>query len=141
VIKVKFLSIGRTKEAWLEEAIQEYVKRLSGEVSFEFVWLKDQALLESAMHKEKGLVLLDACGKAMDSVEFSHFLFSEFERGGSRLTFVIGGADGFSEKVKKQFPVHVSLSKMTFTHQMIRLILMEQIFRAFEIGKGSGYHK
>jgi len=141
VIKIKLLSVGRTKETWLEEAIQEYVKRLSSEACFEFLWLKDDAALEHAMQKEKHLVLLDSRGRQMDSVEFADFLFREFEREGSRLTFAIGGAEGFSEKIKQQFPVHISLSKMTFTHQMIRVILIEQIFRGFEIRKGSQYHK
>ena len=140
MIKIKFLSVGKTKEVWLEEGIEEYIKRLSASVSFEFVWFKDESLLESAIRKEKQTILLDPHGKAMDSLDFTDFLFQEIEKGGSRLVFAIGGPAGFSEEIKKTAAL-ISLSKMTFTHQMTRLILMEQIFRAFEIRKGTGYHK
>lgn len=140
MIKMKFLSVGKTKESWLEEGLQEYIKRLSGEVSFEFLWFKDEVSLEQAIGKGKQVILLDPLGKMLDSVEFADFLFKEFEREGARLSFAIGGPSGFSEAVKRG-RVLISLSKMTFTHQMIRLILMEQIFRAFEIKKGSSYHK
>ncbi|MDB6081505.1 MAG: rlmH [Chlamydiia bacterium] len=140
MIKIKFLSVGKTKETWIEEGLQEYIKRLSSEASFEFVWFKDEKSLELQILKEKQVILLDPLGKMMNSVEFADFLFREFEREGSRLSLAIGGATGFSDEIKKGRFL-LSFSKMTFTHQMSRLILLEQIFRAFEIKKGSPYHK
>ena len=140
MIRIKLMSVGKTKEAWLEEAIEEYQKRLSGQVNFEFLWYKDDQLLSDAIVKEKGVVLLDPEGKSFDSLAFADFMFRQVEKGGSRLVFAIGGAEGFSGTFKKAYPL-ISLSKLTFTHQMTRLILIEQIFRAFEIQKGTGYHK
>ena len=140
MIKIKLLSVGKTKEPWLEAGLEEYLKRLSSSASFEFLWYKSEMLLEEAIAKEKQAILLDPHGKVFDSIEFADFLFQGFEKGGSRLAFGIGGPDGFSDAIKKTLPL-LSLSKMTFTHQMTRLILVEQIFRAFEIKKGSGYHK
>ena len=140
MIRIKLLSVGKTKEPWLEEAVSDYVKRLSSQVEFEFVWLKDDAQLELKVMKEGRVVLLDPQGITMTSEEFSGFLFKEIEKGNSRLAIVIGGPEGLSSKMKSHFQ-QISLSKMTFTHQITRLILLEQIYRAFEIDKGSSYHK
>lgn len=134
------MSVGKTKEAWLEAALNEYAKRLSALVQFEYVFFKEESLLEKALLKEGHVVLLDALGHHMDSLEFADWLFSEIEKADSRLTFVIGGPEGLSAKVKEHYS-KISLSRMTYTHQMARLILLEQIFRAFEIKKGSHYHK
>jgi 23S rRNA (pseudouridine1915-N3)-methyltransferase len=140
MIKIKFLSVGKTKEFWLDDGLSEYVKRLSHEVGFEFNWLKDEEALEKQILKEPHVILLDPQGKSMDSYEFADFLLREIEKNDSRIAFAIGGPEGFSQELKKKYPL-VSLSRLTFTHQMIRLILIEQIFRAFEIKKGSHYHK
>lgn len=140
MIKIKLLSVGKTRESWLEEGLREYVKRLSSLVQFEFIWLKDDQALEQACLKEKDVILLDPRGTSLDSPGFSQYLFQEIEKGGSRIVFAIGGADGFSDAIRKRFQ-RISFSPLTFTHQMSRLILLEQIFRAFEIRKGSAYHK
>jgi 23S rRNA (pseudouridine1915-N3)-methyltransferase len=140
VIRIKLLSVGKTKESWLEEAVSDYVKRLSSQVVFEFIWVKDDAQLEEKISKEPHAILLDPQGTSMTSEEFSQFLFKEIERGNSRIALVIGGPEGLSDTLRKQFPL-ISLSKMTFTHQIARLILLEQIYRAFEIARGSQYHK
>jgi 23S rRNA (pseudouridine1915-N3)-methyltransferase len=140
VIRIKLLSVGKTKESWLEEAVSDYVKRLSSQVVFEFIWVKDDAQLEDKIGKESGVILLDPQGACMSSEEFSQFLHKEIVRGNSRIALVIGGPEGLSPNLKKQFPL-ISLSKMTFTHQIARLILLEQIYRAFEIARGSQYHK
>lgn len=89
-------------------------------------------------------VCLDERGRQMDSPTFSRFLFSKLEEGGSRLTFVVGGAEGLPPGLKVDLPrggVAISLSKMTFTHLWARALLAEQIYRASEIRKGSNYHK
>lgn len=138
--RIKLLSVGKTKEEWLDAAIQEYVKRLQPIASFESVWAKNDTQLISLAEKEDAVICLDASGKMFDSESFSSFLMDELTKGGSRLTFVIGGAEGLPDEMKRRYPL-ISLSKMTFTHQMARLLLVEQTYRAFEIDKGSRYHK
>lgn len=140
MIRIKLLSVGKTKESWLEEAVADYVKRLSSQVEFDFLWVKDDQQLEQKVTQESHVILLDPQGISMTSEGFSQFLFKEIEKGNSRIAIVIGGPEGLSESLKKQFPL-VSLSKMTFTHQITRLIILEQIYRAFEIARGSQYHK
>lgn len=136
MIRIKILSIGKTREAWLEEAIAEYTKRLSPDAQIQFVWAKDDDNLLELIQKEQSVICLDAAGKSLTSEQFSSLL----QREGSRITFVIGGAEGLPPILKEQFPL-ISLSPMTFTHQMTRLILLEQIYRAFQIAKRTKYHK
>lgn len=138
--KIKILTIGKTKETWLEEALGEYRKRLKPVAEIEIVIVKDDAALVRAVEQEQRVVCLDVMGKMMDSVAFSRFLMGELEAGGARLTIVIGGAEGLPEEMRRRYQL-ISLSHMTFTHQCVRLILVEQIYRAFEIAKGTGYHK
>lgn len=138
--KIRILSVGKTKEQWLESAISEYLKRLQKTASLEFVWAKNDDQLVVLAQKEEGVVCLDAAGQTMDSDQFSSFLIKKLEEHGARLTFIIGGAEGLPKGLRGAFPL-LSLSPMTFTHQMVRLILVEQIYRAIEIEKGSRYHK
>jgi 23S rRNA (pseudouridine1915-N3)-methyltransferase len=140
MIKLKILSVGKTKEAWLADAFDEYLKRLTPVAKIETVWVKSDEQLEALIEQEPAVVCLDAGGTMMSSEEFSQFLQKQLEEHGARLTLVIGGSDGVSEKVKRSYPL-VSFSRLTFTHQIIRLMLMEQIYRAFEIARGSKYHK
>ena len=140
MIRIKLLTVGKTHEPWLQDGIQMYVERLSPWVHFELLLLKDLQHLEKEVEKEKHVVLLDADGHVHDSIGFAEWLFKEIERAGSRLSFVIGPAEGLPAHMKKRYPA-ISLSRLTFTHQLARLVLMEQIFRAFEINKGSAYHK
>jgi 23S rRNA (pseudouridine1915-N3)-methyltransferase len=139
MIKIKILSIGKTKESWLEEAMDEYIKRLKAQISFDFVWAKDNAQLIELAHKEATVIALDPQGSLFSSEEFSSFITHKLIQGGSRLTCIIGGAEGLPLELK-QLPL-ISLSPLTFTHQLTRLVLIEQIYRAFEIQKGSRYHK
>lgn len=138
--KLRILLIGKTKETWLDEALQEYIKRLKSILTIEFAWAKSDEHLVMLASKEPLFVCLDAAGKLMDSEQFSSFIMKKFEEGGSRLAIVIGGAEGLPETLR-QHPLKISLSPMTFTHQIVRLILVEQVYRAFEIDKGSRYHK
>ena len=138
--KLRILSVGKTKETWLDEAISEYQQRLSKVLTFEFIWAKNDAQLLLLAVKEPLALCLDATGTLMNSPTFSSFIMKKFEEGGSRLTMIIGGAEGLPEPLKQRHAL-ISFSPMTFTHQMIRLILVEQIYRAFEIDKGSNYHK
>lgn len=138
--KIRLLSVGKTKESWLNAAIDEYVKRLKESLIIEFIWAKNDEQLVSLAEKEPFLICLDETGSQMTSEEFAVFLEKNLEKGGSRLAIVIGGAEGLSPVLKQRFPL-ISLSMLTFTHQLARLILVEQLYRAMEILKGSKYHK
>jgi 23S rRNA (pseudouridine1915-N3)-methyltransferase len=139
MLQIKILSVGKTKEAWLEAALQEYIKRLKPTAAFEFLWAKNDEQLLSLAQKETLIVCLDPAGELMTSSQFAHFMQKKLVEGGSRLTFVIGGPEGLPPQLKQMHLL--SLSPMTLTHQLTRLILIEQIYRAFEIAKGSKYNK
>ena len=133
MLKLKIISPGKMKEAWLEEALAEYEKRLRGTVSIEWI-LKE-------IPPQVPYICLDPKGTTMSSPDFSKFIYKEWERCGSRLTFVIGGPTGLSRQTLHNASHLISLSKLTFTHQQTRLILLEQIYRATQIEKGTDYHK
>ena len=140
MIRIKLLSVGKNNERWLEEAIQMYITRLTPYAHFECCCLKTAELLERALLAEKNVMLLDPQGVAYDSEGFCHWFFSRVERGGAKIVLAIGPAEGFRDEIREKFE-RISLSKLTFTHQIARLLLVEQVFRAFEIQKGSEYHK
>jgi 23S rRNA (pseudouridine1915-N3)-methyltransferase len=142
MIKIKIVSVGKTRELWLEQALAEYFKRLQKTILFECIWAKEDAHLLALVEKEEHLVCLDPAGKMMTSEEFASFFGSYMQETGSRMCFVIGGAEGLPPALKRRSKNQLlSLSSMTFTHQLTRLILIEQIYRAMEILKGSKYHK
>ncbi|PJD98255.1 MAG: 50S rRNA methyltransferase [Parachlamydia sp.] len=140
MLKCKIISIGKTRETWLNTAIEEYQKRLRSTVQIEWIWAKDDQQLLALVHQEPLFICLDPLGKPLNSMQFADYIMRKFEEGGSRLAFVIGGADGLPIALK-QHKEAISLSLLTFTHQITRLILIEQIYRGFEIAKGSEYHK
>jgi len=139
--QIKIFTIGKTKEAWLEEALEEYMQRLKAVSGIEWILAKDDAQLVKHLEKERSFICLDPKGKSLDSLAFSKELLRLLSDGGSRLSFVIGGAEGIPASLKSRAAKLLSLSPLTFTHQLTRLILLEQIYRAFEIDKGSPYHK
>lgn len=139
-MKVKIISVGKTKESWLDEAFEEYIKRLKPITLVECLWAKNDAQLIEWVSKEKGIISLDPGGALHTSEEFSSFMIRQLQLNGARTTWVIGGAEGLPKEVKSLGPL-ISLSPLTFTHQITRLVLIEQIYRAFEIDKGSKYHK
>ena len=141
MLKLKIFSVGKTKEKWLDEAFQEYVSRLKSSVQVECLWARDSGQLIEWAQKESSLICLDPHGRQFTSEEFSSFLAQAWEKGGSRLTFVIGGAEGLPLELKQAGSTLISLSPLTFTHQLTRLILIEQVYRALEIQKGTPYHK
>jgi 23S rRNA (pseudouridine1915-N3)-methyltransferase len=140
MIKIQIFSVGKTKEDWLEQAIAEYRKRLQSLVAFEFIWCKDDKALESQVEKAGAAIGLDPAGQEFSSEAFATFVDRQIVAGGSQLAFVIGGAEGLPQGLKQKLQL-VSLSRLTFTHQITRLILIEQIYRSLEILKGSKYHK
>lgn len=153
-MKVNIRIVGRkTSEPWLEEGVQMYETRLKpSNVEVETTWHKDNTALmkgiEQDSQKNHKVVCLDPKGKQASSEAFTDKLYDWLEEGGSRLSFVIGGAEGLPPELKypdpsskQSSPPLISLSALTFTHQFARLLLIEQIYRATEIRKGSGYHK
>lgn len=140
MLKLKILSVGKIKEEWLDEAFREYVKRLKRFVQIECSWAKDSHQLVEWAQKEIDYICLDPAGRLYKSEEFAQFLFEQWEKRGSRLTLIIGGAEGLPLELRQKGTL-ISLSPLTFTHQMTRLVLIEQIYRTIEIQKGSKYHK
>ena len=151
---IRIIFVGRVKEEWLREQIEEYVKRLGRFTKIQIDEVKDEKILGNDYEKikkaegerilkllsEDYVIALDANGKALDSPEFAKALKKSNDEN-KRLTFVIGGALGLSDDVLKRCDLKLSLSKMTFTNQMVRLLLVEQIYRAFTILAGMEYHK
>ena len=155
-MNIKLLTIGKTDNKNLQSLIDEYTKRLSFYVKFDLEIIpdiKNVKNLSEAQQKEKEgelilskitptdhLILLDENGKTFSSVGFSDFLQKKMNAGIKTLVFVIGGPYGFSETVYKQAIGKVSLSEMTFSHQMVRLFIIEQIYRGFTILRNEPYH-
>jgi 23S rRNA (pseudouridine1915-N3)-methyltransferase len=155
-MKIKLLAIGKTDDKNLISLIETYQKRLGHYISFDFEVIPDiknaKNLSETVQKKEEGnlllkkinptdtLVLLDEQGKAFTSVEFSKFLQKKMNSGIKTLVFCIGGPYGFSDEIYARASQKVALSKMTFSHQMIRLFFIEQLYRGFTILKGEPYH-
>ena len=139
--RIKIFSIGKTKETWLLDAISEYEKRLKAIMPIEWIFTKNNEQLRLLLDKEFFFVALVPSAKEVTSEQFANSLYLWLERFGCRLSFVIGGAEGIPEDLAEKAFQTLSLSKLTFTHQIARLILIEQIYRATEIHKGSEYHK
>ena len=135
--KVKVIAQGRLKEAWLASAIAEYEKRLQGRAQFQWVLTEDDEELAAQCKKESQFIALDIQGELLDSMAFSEKLM----RYGAKITFAIGGPVGLSQEILKKAHWRWSLSPLTFTNQMVRLLFVEQIYRALEISRGSPYHK
>lgn len=155
-MNIKLIVIGKSEEKYLREAVEIYLKRLTHYINFEIVVLPDvknaknmsiaelkdkeaELILKHSAKADK-VVLLDEKGKEYSSVEFSKYLTKQMNASVKTLAFVVGGAFGFSEKVYSQANEKLSISKMTFSHQMIRLLFVEQLYRAFTIIKGEPYH-
>ena len=130
MLRIKIISPGKHKEPWLTSALNEYEKRLTGDAKIEWVFPKELSI------KSEKYSLLDVKGKILTSEQFSTFLISEPIH-----TFVIGGPDGPPKEVIEHASFRFSLSSLTFTHQFVRLILLEQIYRGIQISKGSSYHR
>ena len=155
-MQIKLIAIGKTDDKQLLQLIEQYQKRLKHYVKFELDIIPDiknvKNLSEKQQKEKEGdlilkklsstdvLVLLDENGKQFSSVEFSNYLQKKMNAGIKQLVFVIGGPYGFSETVYQKAQGKVSLSKMTFSHQMIRLFVVEQIYRGFTILKNEPYH-
>ena len=144
-MKLQIAWIGKTKETAIRELTAEYLKRISRYVAAESHEMNDEdALLELATGKSGRtrpvVVLLDARGRQFTSEEFAELLRDQQDRGTQNLFFAIGPADGFSDKARHSADLVLSFGKMTLAHELARVVLLEQIYRAFTILKGHPYH-
>ena len=144
-MKLQITWIGKTKETAIRELTAEYLKRISRYVAAESHEMSDEdALLELAAGKSGRVrpvvVLLDARGRQFTSEEFAELLRDQQDRGTQNLFFAVGPADGFSDKARGAADLILSFGKMTLAHELARIVLLEQIYRAFTILKGHPYH-
>jgi len=155
-MNIKLIAIGKTDNRNLQTLIEDYQKRLGHYIKFEFELIPDiknaKHLSESQQKEKEGelilaktqksdvLILLDENGKQMDSVAFSGYLQKHMNSGIKTLIFVIGGPYGFSDVIYQRANGKLGLSKMTFSHQMVRLFFIEQLYRGFTILKNEPYH-
>ena len=147
-MKIKIAWIGKTKEPAIASLTEEYLKRISRYVPVEGLTLKDEdALLDlsgrgagSKAGAKSTLVLLDSRGKEFSSQHFAKFLGDYQDRNPLPLILAIGGADGFNEAARAAAQHTISLGKMTLAHELARVVLLEQVYRAFTILKGHPYH-
>ncbi|HIP31153.1 MAG TPA: 23S rRNA (pseudouridine(1915)-N(3))-methyltransferase RlmH [Crocinitomicaceae bacterium] len=155
-MKIKLICVGKTTSSYLIEGENEYLKRLKHFTSVEKIEIPElknvKKMSENEIKKQEGelilkkiatsdyLILLDENGTEFNSVGFSKFLQKRMNSGAKTIVFVIGGAYGFSEEIYNKAQSKIALSKMTFSHQMVRVFFLEQIYRGFSILKGMPYH-
>jgi 23S rRNA (pseudouridine1915-N3)-methyltransferase len=157
LVKIKLIVVGKTKEVWIGEGIRHYLKLLKRYAEVDLVEIKEEKAslatgTKSIQEKEADKILklvkesclcvtLDVKGTYRSSEDFANFFKINLNRGHQEFTFVIGGPLGLSPKVGRACPFKLSLSPMTLTHEMSRVVLLEQIYRALSIIHGSKYHK
>lgn len=140
-MKIKIAWIGKTKEPAIAALTDEYLKRISRYVPVEGVALRDEAgLLALCSRTKSRLVLLDSRGKEFSSEQFAKFLGDYQDRNPLPLVFAVGGADGFCSEARAAAQHTISLGKMTLAHELARVVVLEQVYRAFTILKGHPYH-
>jgi 23S rRNA (pseudouridine1915-N3)-methyltransferase len=152
-VKIKIVWVGKTKEAAIQALTDEYLKRISRYVPVEGLVLRDESALlqmcgraaqaqasKTTNAGKSTLVLMDSRGKQLSSEEFARFLGEYQDRNPLPLVFAVGPADGFSETARSAAQHTISLGKMTLAHELARVVLLEQVYRAFTILKGHPYH-
>lgn len=158
-MKITIVTAGKIKEKYLTDGIKEFLKRLTPYANVKIIEISEERMPDAPSDAEKTavlaregerllkqvptgsrLIVLDVAGKSISSEELSAHIDKLGVQGTSHLTFLIGGAFGLSDQVRSMADERISFSRMTFTHQMIRLLLVEQIYRAFKISRGEKYH-
>lgn len=150
---IKIIAVGSIKENYLKEALNEYLKRLSKYTNIEIIEVKDEGLVEESkaltiekerikkhLNNKDYIITLEIEGESLTSKEFATTIENIFLQT-SNITFIIGGSYGLSPEIKSLAKKHLSFSKMTFPHQLFRLLLLEQIYRAYKINNNESYHK
>lgn len=156
-MKIKIITVGKTRQKFWQLAEREYSKRINRYIhlkqivveeaslnslkNVELVWQREQKAILEKIDSGEYLIILDKRGKQISSEALAQFLQKKMIQGVRSLTFVIGGSLGFSEDFLRNAHLVLSLSKMTFPHEMAKVILLEQLYRAFSILKGEKYHK
>jgi len=157
-MKIRILAVGKVKEEYLLAALKEYSKRISPFAEIEIVEIteaklskensseiliaieKESNMILSALNKKDYNILLDIGGKELDSIKLAQ-LIATTQQNYSSFTFIIGGSHGVNDLLKKSVNLRLSFSKLTFPHQLVRVMLFEQIYRAFKINNNHMYHK
>lgn len=157
-MKIRILAVGKVKEEYLLAALKEYSKRISAFSEVEIVEItearlskennseiqiaveKESSLILNSLNKKDFNILLDIEGKELDSIKLAQ-LFATTQQTNSSFTFIIGGSYGVNDLVKKSVNLRLSFSKLTFPHQLVRVMLLEQIYRIFKINNNHMYHK
>lgn len=156
---ITVIQLGKTKASYLQEAEKEYIKRLGTDAKLVIITLKDAKAIKNAgpadiqkIKEDEGenilksippdtfVIALDEKGKQFTSPQFAEFLGKKLDQGNTKITFVIGGCYGLSEKIRNKADMLLSFSQFTFTHEMMRPLLYEQLFRALSLIKGEKYH-
>lgn len=138
--KITILAVGKCRERFFEEAAKEYLKRLTPYVSVQVIEVKEAGRLPDRIPAEAYVIALAIEGKGTDSVSFAEHM-QDLLRTGREIVFLIGDADGLGNEEKERADELLSMSGMTFPHQMARVILLEQLYRGFRISNGAPYHK
>lgn len=150
---IKIITVGNIKEKYLRDAIEEYTKRIKKYTNIEIIEVKDEGLVEEQksilLEAEKikkyltpkdYLITLEIEGKQYTSLEFAEKI-NQIQIENSNIVFIIGGSYGLSQEIKNMSKLHLSFSKMTFPHQLFRVLLLEQIYRSYKILNNESYHK
>jgi len=158
-MRIKIISVGKIKEKYLQEGIDEYAKRLSRYVQLDMIEVNDERAPENLSQKEKTIIkdkeadrilskldndfiiALDMKGKNFDSIQLAKKIRDTFSYQSSNIAFIIGGSLGLSQVILQKANLKLSFSKLTFPHQLMKLILLEQIYRSFRIINNEPYHK
>ena len=159
-MNIRIVCVGKLKEKYLKEACDEYVKRLTKYCRLDIIELKEAKLPENAspadeekvkieegkailskLFEKEYVITLEVLGKQLSSIELAEKISNLGVSGNADIAFVIGGSLGLSKEVSKRSNFSLSFSKLTFTHQMMRVLVLEQIYRAFKIARNENYHK
>lgn len=148
MLHVTLIACGRLKERYLRDAVEEYSKRLSGYVKLDIREVADgpdmmseASRIRQCMDDDAYVITLEIEGKELSSTEFAGEIQAVMNSGRSHICFIIGGSDGIDESVSKMADMHLSFGRMTYPHQLMRVIFLEQLYRAFRIIRGEPYHK
>ena len=137
---IKIIAIGKLKKDYIKKGVADYTRRIIHYIPFEIIEIKEPNL-EKFLNRDSFNILLDEKGKQFSSIEFAEFIEKRISSYTKDIVFFIGSAEGFPEKAKEKASLLLSLSKMTIPHELTRMLLVEQIYRAFTIIRGEQYHK
>lgn len=156
-MNITLIAVGKIKETYFKQSISEYIKRLSPYCSLKIIEISSESIMDENdyekykqseakkilqyLNKSSYIITLEIEGKQLSSIDFARKIKNISNEGINELIFIIGGANGLDEIISKEANFKLSFSKMTFTHQMIRVILLEQIYRAFKILNNENYHR